>query len=90
MKIFFQPSFDADACKHVVTLAQGPLILTAADNLSACCCKAKEALSLLDQASSALQPNVATLCLRGQCCSALGNNAVVRPPSVFSPTSTPQ
>ncbi|BDA40757.1 probable UDP-N-acetylglucosamine-peptide N-acetylglucosam [Coccomyxa sp. Obi] len=38
--------------------------------------KAKEALSLLDQASSALQPDVATLCLRGQCCSALGNNAV--------------
>lgn len=42
--------------------------------------QAQEALALLDEAAAMVQPDAATLCLRGRCCSALGNNALVRMP----------
>jgi hypothetical protein len=42
--------------------------------------QAREALGLLDQAGLMFRPDPDILCLRGKCCSALGNNAMVRPP----------
>ncbi|CAK0734281.1 hypothetical protein CVIRNUC_000409 [Coccomyxa viridis] len=38
--------------------------------------KARDALGVIDQLSSHAQPTAGVLCLRGQCCSALGNNAL--------------
>ena len=43
--------------------------------------QAKEALERLDQAGLMFRPDAEVLCLRGECCSALGNNAMVRRPS---------
>ncbi len=35
-------------------------------------------MAIIDQLSSNAQPTADMLCTRGQCCSALGNNALVR------------
>ena len=39
--------------------------------------QARDALGVIDQLGSHAQPTADVLCLRGQCCSALGNNALV-------------
>ena len=43
-----------------------------------CLRQARDALGLIDKLSSNAQPVADMLCTRGQCCSALGNNALVR------------
>ncbi len=43
-----------------------------------CLWQARDALGIIDKLSSNAQPTADMLCTRGQCCSALGNNALVR------------
>ena len=60
------------ACVHVRRASNNP------ENSIVSHGQAKEALGLLDQAGLMFRPDADVLCLRGECCSALGNNAMVR------------
>ena len=68
--------------KHVLTLSSLHLsVLYLSCGLRPqpvwCPWQARDALGVIHQLSSNAQPTADMLCIRGQCCSALGNNAVV-------------